>query len=58
MHFTIVVKVQCDNKSNFAGRLKEHVESIHEGVRYPCDQCDYKATDKGHLKRHRNSKHR
>ena len=44
-------------KVNFAGSLKEHVESIHEGVRYPCDQCDYKATQKGSLKRHKKSNH-
>ena len=42
---------------NFAGNLKEHRESIHEGVRYPCDQCDYKASQKESLKTHRKSKH-
>ena len=43
---------------NFAGHLKKHIESIHEGVRYPCDQCDYRATEKGNLKRHEMFKHR
>ena len=43
---------------NFEGNLKEHRESIHEGVRYPCDQCDYKATTKGNIKKHKISKHR
>ena len=42
---------------NFAGSLKEHVESIHEGVRYPCDQCDYRATTKGNKKSHEMFKH-
>ena len=42
---------------NFAGHLKKHRESIHEGVRYPCDQCDHKATVKGNLKKHRMAKH-
>ena len=23
--------------------IKKHIESIHEGVCYPCYQCDYKA---------------
>ena len=56
-HFIIAVKGQCDYKANFAGHLKKHRESIHEGVRYPCDQCDYRATEKGNLKKHDNSKH-
>ena len=37
--------------------LADFVESIHEGVRYPCNQCDYKATLKGNLKKHKMSKH-
>ena len=56
-HFTILVKGQSDYKSNFAGSLKKHIESIHEGVRYPCGQCDYRATEKGNLKKHYISKH-
>ena len=52
VHFTILVKGQCDYKANFAGNLKKHRESIHEGVRYPCDQCDYRATTKGNLEKH------
>ena len=55
---TIVVKGSFDYKVNCAGHLKEHVESIHEGVRYSCDQCDYRATTKGNLKRHEMFKHR
>ena len=42
---------------NFASHLKKHIESIHEGVRFPCDQCDYKATQKTNLKKHRKGKH-
>ena len=38
-------------------RLKKHVESIHNGVRYTCNQCDYKATQKGHIKKHVESIH-
>ena len=29
-----------------------HVKSIHEWVRYPCDQCDYKATQNSNLVEH------
>ena len=42
---------------NRPGDLKKHVESIHEGVRYPCKQCEYAATQAGDLKRHVESKH-
>ena len=33
--------------------LKTHIEAIHKGIRYNCDQCDYKATQPGGLKRHK-----
>ena len=48
---------QCDYIATFAGHLKTHIESIHEGVRYSCHQCDYKATFAGALKRHVESIH-
>ena len=32
-------------------RLK-HNKSVHEKIKYPCNQCEYKATEKGHLKTH------
>ena len=32
--------------------LLTHVQSKHEGVRFPCDQCDYKAVQKPSLVRH------
>ena len=28
------------------GYLKQHIESIHEGVNFSCSHCDYKATRK------------
>ena len=34
------------------------LESVHEEVRYSCDQCDYKAANKRTLKRHIDSVHR
>ena len=48
---------QCDYIAIFAGSLKTHIESIHEGVQYSCRQCDYKATFAGALKRHVESIH-
>ena len=38
-------------------RLKHHIESKHEGVRYSCDKCEYAATQAEDLKRHIESKH-
>ena len=32
-----------------------HNKSIHEGVKYPCDECNFKATQKGHLLTHKKS---
>ena len=34
---------QCNHKATKQSNLKEHIESVHEGVKYPCSQCDYKA---------------
>ena len=34
-------------------KQKDHlmtlIKSMHEGVKFPCEQCDYKATQKGKL---------
>ena len=32
-------------------------KSVHEGVKYPCNQCDYQATQQGNLLQHIQSKH-
>ena len=37
--------------------LSTHIKSIHEGVKFPCNQCDYKATQKGNLMTHIKSRH-
>ena len=39
------------------GDLNKHIQSKHEGARYPCDQCDYQATQQFHLQTHVQSKH-
>ena len=39
------------------GDVKRHIDTVHEDVRYSCDQCDYKATDKSSLKTHLDSVH-
>ena len=42
-----------DYKEILKEELLEPKISIHEGVRFPCEQCDYKATRRGHLLRHK-----
>ena len=37
--------------------LKQHKESKHEGIRYPCNECDYAGPTRAHLKRHKKKQH-
>ena len=46
---------KCDYYAITAVSLKLHLESFHDGVRYPCDKCEYKATSCGSLKFHKAS---
>jgi len=48
---------QCDSKFAHQGSLIRHIQSKHEGVKYPCNQCDYQASQQGTLIRHIQSKH-
>ncbi len=43
--------LKCDFAATRASILKRHVESKHEGVRYPCPQCEFAATTASNLKR-------
>ena len=36
---------------------KSNIKSIHEGVKFPCNECDYKATKKVNLISHIKSVH-
>ena len=36
---------------------EKHMESVHEGKKYPCDTCKYQASDKDSLKNHKKSIH-
>ena len=47
----------CDSTFKFASRLKTHIESQHQGIRYYCDQCDHQATQLSNLKTHKQSVH-
>ena len=49
--------MKCDYKATERGSLSQHIKSIHEGERYPCEKCDYKATQKGSLRQYIKSIH-
>ena len=38
--------------TKFKNGLKRHIESIHEGIQYLCNQCGFKSTQKGSLQTH------
>ena len=48
---------ECDYKAHYAGRLKQHKESVHQGIRHKCDMCDYTATRPEKVKLHKQSVH-
>jgi len=50
----------CDQCTYVAKRsyvLKQHKQTIHEGIRHPCDQCDFSATQKSALNEHKRRLH-
>ena len=44
-------------KISILSKLQNHLEVVHEGKKYPCDQCTYKAAQKDNLLKHRQSIH-
>ena len=53
----MILEYQCDKQFTEQGCLKRHIESIHEGVKYPCNQCDKQFTEQGNLTKHVQAKH-
>ena len=48
---------QCSFTSKNRTQLRDHIEAIHEGVRYTCQTCGHIAPSKAMLKRHIKLKH-
>ena len=48
---------QCGKHYASQYGLRNHIEIVHEGVKYACNQCDYQASQQGNLKNHIQSKH-
>lgn len=53
----ICLEPDCDYKTHFQYRLKQHTEKVHENIRYPCDVCDFVGGYKGDLTRHKKIVH-
>ena len=53
----LVTNAHCMRTTPWRKTLKQHKESKHKGIRYPCDQCIYAATMEKDLKRHKERKH-
>ena len=48
----------CDYKAKLSEILKNHVESVYQGVHYPCYQCDYEEKLKCLLRQHAKCVHK
>jgi ribosomal protein S27AE len=47
-----------DTINQFTRILNRHKQSVHDGVKYPCDKCGFLATHKGYIKKHKESIHK
>jgi len=47
----------CELKNKRKFDVQQHILSIHQGTRYPCDICDYMATQPSNLRQHVKSVH-
>jgi len=47
----------CGREFPWKTSLRRHIESVHNGRRYHCDQCDFKATRNYCLVEHKRRKH-
>ena len=48
----------CQKSFKSKQGLRNHTQSIHQGIKYACDECDYKATKQNHLNVHIQAKHK
>ena len=46
-----------DHQATRLESLKTHIQSVHEKIKYSCNQCDHQATTQSNLKKHIQSMH-
>ena len=56
-HLLLKTSFKCEFKAAHQSSLKNHNMSVHESIKYPCNQCESKFTQKGDLKKHIMSVH-
>ena len=47
----------CGKIISTKGNLKIHINGVHEGIKFGCNECDYKAAQKPVLMNHIKAKH-
>ena len=53
----LILCEQCSFQTNRLRNLKNHIDIVHEKIRFLCDRCDYEAVQRGDLRRHVAAKH-
>ena len=48
---------QCDKSYSYRHHLKEHYQTVHQGLTFPCNQCDKVLLSHGGLAAHKKSQH-
>ena len=48
---------ECNSEFSSFDNLKRHIESVHDGKRFKCEQSDYIAADKRYVQEHQDRKH-
>ena len=48
---------ECRKVFSLKANMLQHYRSVHQGIKYPCNQCDYQATKRGNLQKHIQRKH-
>ena len=48
---------QCQYQSNRPDKVKLHRQTIHQGIKFPCNHCEYKAMSPCDLRKHVRGRH-
>ena len=47
----------CEHQGTVKSSLKNHIDSVHDGIKFKCSQCEHQASQKSNLKIHIDSVH-